>query len=70
MGIDGTSEDALIDEYAGYLAGVLLIGILASAILGVVATRRGLKPLADITKATEHMSASQLHERINASYWP
>ena len=70
MGLDGTAEEALIDEYAGYLAGVLLIGILASAVLGIVATRRGLKPLADITKATEHMSASQLHERINASYWP
>lgn len=70
MGLDGTAEEALIDEYAGYLAGVLLIGILITAVLGIVATRRGLKPLADITKATEHIHASQLHERINASHWP
>ena len=70
MGLDGTAEEALIDEYAGYLAGVLVIGILASAVLGIVATRRGLKPLADITKAADHMSASQLHARINASHWP
>ena len=70
MGLDGTAEEALIDEYAGYLASVLIIGILASAVLGIVAARRGLKPLADITKATEHMNASQLHARINASYWP
>lgn len=70
MGLDGTAEEALIDEYAGYLAGVLLVGILASAVLGVVATRRGLKPLNDITKASEHIHASQLHARINASQWP
>jgi two-component system heavy metal sensor histidine kinase CusS len=70
VALDETSEDAQLSRYARYLGGVLLIGILASAVIGIVAARRGLRPLADITKAAERITASQLHERIDVASWP
>ena len=70
VALDETSEEAQLSRYARYLGGVLLIGILASAVIGIVAARRGLRPLADITKAAERITASQLHERIDAASWP
>lgn len=70
VALDETSEEAQLSRYARYLVGVLLIGILVSAVIGIVAARRGLRPLADITKAAERITASQLHERIDVAYWP
>lgn len=70
MALDGSGEEKLISEYARYLLSVLLIGIFASAVISIVATRHGLKPLFDITNAAERITASQLHERINAAQWP
>ena len=70
VALDETSEEAQISRYARYLTGLLLIGILVSAVIGIVAARRGLRPLADITKAAERITVSQLHERIDAAYWP
>lgn len=70
VALDGSLEDALISRYERYLMVVLLIGIVASAVIGIVAARRGMQPLTDITKAIERITASQLHERINAVQWP
>ena len=65
-----TSEEALINRYARYLLGVLLLGVALSTVIGIVAARRGMRPLADITQAAEHITASHLHERIDAGRWP
>lgn len=70
MGLEGTGEEKLISEYTSYLVGVLLIGILASTMIGVAVARRGLRPLIDIANATERITVSQLHERIDAASWP
>ena len=70
MALDETNEEALISRYERYLMGVLLLGIIASAVIGIIVARRGMRPLADITKAAERITASQLHERINATQWP
>ena len=68
--LDVTSKEAQISRYARYLLGVLLSGILASAVIGIVAARRAMRPLANITEAAERITASQLHERIDAASWP
>lgn len=70
VALDVTSEEAQISRFARYLGGVLLIGILASAIIGIVAALRAMRPLANITKAAERITANQLHERIDAASWP
>ena len=58
----------LISRYEPYLIVMLLIGILASATIGIITAQRGMKPLADITRAAERITASQLHERINVAH--
>ncbi|HEX8874351.1 MAG TPA: hypothetical protein VF780_06945, partial [Nitrosospira sp.] len=70
VALDETDEEVLVSRYERYLAGVLLIGILVSAAIGIVVARRGMKPLADITRAAERITASQLHERIDVAQWP
>ena len=70
VALDETGEEILISRYERYLIGVLLIGILVSAAIGIITARRGMKPLAEITRAAERITASQLHERIDAAQWP
>ncbi len=70
VALDETGEEILISRYERYLTVVLLIGILASAAIGVITAQRGMKPLTDITRAAERITASQLHERIDAARWP
>ncbi len=70
VALDETGEVLLIDQYERYLIGVLLAGILASVVTGILVAQRGMKPLADIASAAEHITARQLHERINAGAWP
>jgi two-component system heavy metal sensor histidine kinase CusS len=70
VALDETDEEVLVSRYERYLIGVLLMGILASAIIGIVTAQRGMRPLADIARAAERITASQLHERIDATRWP
>jgi len=49
---------------------MLLGGILFSILAGILAARKGLRPLAEIAKAAERISASQLHDRIGPKQWP
>lgn len=70
MALDETDEEVLVSQYERYLTGVLLIGILMSAAIGIITARRGMKPLAEITRAAERITVSQLHERIDVAQWP
>jgi two-component system, OmpR family, heavy metal sensor histidine kinase CusS len=70
VALDETGEVLQIGRYEYYLIGVLLVGILLSVIMGVLVTQRGMKPLADIASAAERVTATQLHERIDATAWP
>jgi two-component system heavy metal sensor histidine kinase CusS len=70
IALDETDEEVLVSRYERYLGAVLLIGILVSTAIGTVLAQRGMKPLVDITRATEHVTANQLNERIGAAAWP
>lgn len=70
VALDETDEEVLVSRYERYLIGVLLMGILASAIIGIATAQRGMRPLADIARAAERITASQLHERIDPARWP
>lgn len=70
VALDETGEEVLVSRYERYLICVLLIGILVSAIIGIVTAQRGMRPLADIARAAERITASHLHERIDATRWP
>jgi two-component system heavy metal sensor histidine kinase CusS len=70
VALDVSPEEALIAGYRWKLLMVVAMGIVFSAGAGVFVTRKGLLPLKEITRATERITASQLHERIVADGWP
>jgi len=49
---------------------MLLFGVIAAVFVGAWLTRRGLKPIAQITRAAERIGAQQLHDRVQAGPWP
>ena len=46
------------------------LGLVASALIAVSVTRRGLRPLADLTHALERVGPKRLHERVPPAGWP
>ena len=70
VALDVSAEEAQIVGYLRTLLAVVALGTLFSCAAGLFVARPGLRPLEDITKATDRISASQLHERIAANAWP
>jgi two-component system heavy metal sensor histidine kinase CusS len=65
-----SADQDLLARYRFDIGAVLLVGLLVAATIAVVITRRGLRPLANITRATERIGAQQLQERIRTGPWP
>ena len=63
-------EQGLLVRYRRDIAIVLISGVLTASAVGAVVTRRGLRPLTDITRATERIGVHQLQERMGAGHWP
>jgi two-component system, OmpR family, heavy metal sensor histidine kinase CusS len=70
VALDVSTEEALIAGYRRKLLAVVALGIVFSCAVGIFVARQGLQPLKDITRATDRITASQLHERIVANAWP
>lgn len=70
VALDVSAEEALLAKYRRKLLAVVALGILFSCAVGVFVAGKGLQPLKDITRATDRITASQLHERIAANAWP
>jgi two-component system heavy metal sensor histidine kinase CusS len=70
VALDVSAEDAFLRHYRHDLAWAVLLGVLFSAGAGAFVARRGLKPLAELTRATDGINASQLHARIGGEGWP
>ena len=63
-------DETLLSEYQNMLIAVLFSGVLASALAGFWVTRRGLRPLRQMTQAIQTISAQQLSERVDSEQWP
>jgi two-component system heavy metal sensor histidine kinase CusS len=70
VALDVSPEEAFLQRYRRNLAWAVLFGVLFSAVAGAFVARRGMRPLAELTQATDRISASQLHERIAGDGWP
>jgi two-component system heavy metal sensor histidine kinase CusS len=70
IAMDTSAGDGLLTDYAQKLWIVLGVGLVFAAVAGVWVARKGMTPLAEITQAAEHITASQLHERIATQPWP
>ncbi len=70
MALDITEQQKVIEDYKEDLFIGLLIGIIGSALVGILVTRKGIKPLREITRSTQRMTVSRLQERLNPESWP
>jgi two-component system heavy metal sensor histidine kinase CusS len=67
---DRSEDDQFQKEFGALVAVVLALGILASAGLAFTVTKRGLRPLADLTRSLKRVGPSRLHERVPPEKWP
>ena len=65
-----TAHETLLARYRTDLGLVLLSGLLLAALVGAWITRRGLRPIADITRATESVGVEHLDYRVQTGRWP
>jgi len=68
--VNVSAQESLLAEYRRDIAVVLVGGLLVAGLLGAWITRRGLRPIAAITRATERIGAQHLEERIHSGPWP
>ena len=65
------SDDEHFQRQFGALSIVVLaLGIIASAAIAITVTRRGLRPLAQMTQSLDRTGPAHLNERVAPSGWP
>jgi two-component system heavy metal sensor histidine kinase CusS len=67
---DRSSDEQFATQFAFVLSGALALGIVASAIIAVAVTKRGLWPLQQMTQSLERIDPAHLHERVGKTTWP
>ena len=67
---DRSEDDEFMRDFAALLAVVVALGLIASAVIALTVTRRGLRPLGEMTHALKRVGPKQLHERASAVGWP
>ncbi len=67
---DRSGDERFMKEFGTLLAVVLALGILASAAIAFTVTKRGLRPLSDMTRSLKRIGPKRLHERVPLNGWP
>ncbi len=67
---DRSSDKQVERNFALLFVAVLLGGIVASALIAVIVTRRGLRPLREMTESLGRIGPDQLKQRIGSTGWP
>jgi two-component system heavy metal sensor histidine kinase CusS len=67
---DRSGDEEFVKEFGALLAVVLALGILASAVIAITVTKRGLRPLGEMTRSLQGFGPKHLHERIPPDGWP
>lgn len=67
---DRTSDEQFAMEFALVLAAALALGIVASAIIGIAVTKRGLLPLQQLAESLGRIDPSHFDERVSKASWP
>ena len=70
VGQNRSSDRRFEKEFRTLLAVVLGLGVIASALIALNVTRRGLRPLAEMKQALERVQPAYLSERIDPARWP
>ncbi len=70
VGQDRTVDEQFTQEFGALLGVVLIFGILLSAMIATTVTKRGLRPLAEMTRSFKRVGPTHLHERVPPTGWP
>ena len=65
-----SADERFRNEFGALLVLVLVFGFIASALVAVTVTRRGLQPLSKMRRMFERVQPAHLSERIEPSRWP
>jgi two-component system, OmpR family, heavy metal sensor histidine kinase CusS len=67
---DRSSDEQVKRNFAVLFVVVLSGGVLASALIAIIVTRRGLQSLRQLTESVGRIGPDQLKERIGSTGWP
>jgi two-component system heavy metal sensor histidine kinase CusS len=67
---DRSSDEKVERTFAVLFVAVLSGGVLASALIAIIVTRRGLQPLGQMAQSLGRIGPDQLKERIGSTGWP
>ena len=67
---DRSSDEQVERNFALLFITVLFGGVVASALIAIIVTRRGLRPLRKMTESLRRIGPDQLKERIGSDGWP
>ncbi len=67
---DRSADARFQKQFRTLLALVLGLGVIASALIAITVTRRGLRPLGQMRRALERVQPAHLNERIDPGRWP
>jgi two-component system heavy metal sensor histidine kinase CusS len=67
---DRSSDEQVEKDFALLFITVLLGGGVASTLIAIIVTRRGLRPLREMTESLSRIGPDQLKERIGSTGWP
>lgn len=68
--LDMSHEAAIINDYRQKVTFVIIGGILISALLGLLITKTGLRPLMELTRKVQGITPERLKERVGDRRWP
>jgi two-component system, OmpR family, heavy metal sensor histidine kinase CusS len=67
---DRSSDEQVERNFALLVIAVLFGGVVASALIAIIVTRRGLRPLREMTESLAQIGPEQLKQRIGSTGWP
>jgi two-component system, OmpR family, heavy metal sensor histidine kinase CusS len=67
---DRSADARFRKQFRTLLALVLGVGVIASALIAITVTRRGIRPLGQMRRALERVQPAHLNERIDPGRWP
>ena len=67
---DRSEDENFMQEFGFLAAAVLVCGVFASAVIAVTVAKRGLQPLAAMTRSLKRVGPQRLHERVPPAEWP
>ncbi len=70
VGQDRTVDEEFTKQFGGLLVVVLIFGIFLSAMIAARVTKRGLRPLTELTRSLKRVGPTHLHERAPLTGWP